>query len=212
MSDHALNPSFPCREDDLGHFPVVCVTNRHLVTGDFLTQLGNVMHLHPAAVILREKDLDEAAYEKLAQDVLTLGRIHDVPVILHTFTNVAVKLGARAIHLPLPLLRQLTPDEYDAFDVIGTSCHSLADAQEAVKLGADYITAGHIFATKCKDGLPPRGLPFLREMTKNCPLPVYAIGGISAVNLPAVRRMGAAGACVMSGMMRKETYQEYFSK
>ncbi|MBQ7084282.1 MAG: thiamine phosphate synthase, partial [Anaerotignum sp.] len=36
----------------------------------------------------------------------------------------------------------------------------------------------------------------------------YAIGGISSENINAVRKVGAAGACVMSGLMRCENVKE----
>lgn len=49
------------------------------------------------------------------------------------------------------------------FKTIGTSAHSVEEAIEAQKLGATYISAGHIFATDCKKDLPPRGLEFLKN-------------------------------------------------
>ena len=36
---------------------LIAVTNRHLCAGDYLTQLEKVCAAHPAALILREKDL-----------------------------------------------------------------------------------------------------------------------------------------------------------
>ena len=62
-------------------------------------------------------------------------------------------------------------------------------------------TAGHVFATDCKRGVPGRGLDFLKATAASVCIPVYAIGGISARNVAAVRGAGAAGACVMSGLM-----------
>ena len=81
------------------------------------------------------------------------------------------------------------------------------------------MTAGHIFATDCKKGLPPRGLDFLKNVCDAVEIPVYAIGGIniassddstaynampdiSVPRLAEVMECGAAGGCIMSGMMR----------
>ena len=80
--------------------------------------------------------------------------------------------------------------------------------KEAQDLGCTYITAGHIFLTDCKKGLPGRGLPFLEEICKTVRIPVYAIGGISSQNIESVRKTGAAGACIMSGFMRCKTVEE----
>ena len=61
-----------------------------------------------------------------------------MPCILHSFPETAEALGERAIHLPLPLLRALPPERRGAFQVLGTSCHSVEDAREAEKLGCTY--------------------------------------------------------------------------
>ena len=42
------------------------------------------------------------------------------------------------------------------------------------------MTAGHVYVTDCKKGLPPRGLEFLKEVCTKVTIPVYAIGGIHA--------------------------------
>ena len=82
--------------------------------------------------------------------------------------------------------------------------HSVEDARRAGQLGASYLIAGHIFATGCKPGIPPRGLAFLQEVCRAASVPVYAIGGISldSEQMQSVLSCGAAGVCIMSGMMR----------
>ena len=190
---------------------ILCVTNRRLCSEDFLTQLGKIAEARPAGIILREKDLPEEEYMELAGKVMKLCTRAGVPCILHSFPSAARQLHAEAIHLPLD--RFLTMDEADkaAFRVIGVSCHSQEDAVTAEKRGATYITAGHIFDTDCKKGMPGRGLSFLKEICKAVAIPVYAIGGISPENIDAVRAAGAAGACVMSGLMRCEDPESYLT-
>ena len=86
----------------------------------------------------------------------------------------------------------------------------MEEAWEAVALGATYLTAGHVFATTCKAGLPGRGVEFLAQVCAAVPCPVYAIGGISPELFPAVLQAGAAGACVMSGPMTCPDVRAYF--
>ena len=92
----------------------------------------------------------------------------------------------------------------DNFDIVGTSVHSVEDALEAQRLGADYVTAGHIYETDCKKGLPPRGLEFLKNVCDSVDIPVYGIGGIkiNEEQIEEVKKCGASGGCIMSGMMR----------
>lgn len=180
---------------------ILCVTNRRLCREDFLARIEKIAASHPTGMILREKDLTEKEYEALAVEVLGICRKYHTACILHSFAATAEKLGCRALHLPLPLLRSLSMKEKEHFTVLGASCHSVADAMEAETLGCTYITAGHIFDTDCKKGLPGRGLGFLQEICSSVSLPVYAIGGINAENLAQVKAAGAKGACIMSTAM-----------
>lgn len=187
---------------------LICITNRKLCSNNFLDQIEMIASAHPKAIVLREKDLSEKEYEQLARQVMQICQKHGTQCILHSFSNVAIALGAEAVHMPLPLLQKMTPQEKSHFQIIGASCHSLEEAKEAQDLGCTYITAGHIFLTDCKKGLPGRGLPFLEEICKTVRIPVYAIGGISSQNMESVRKTGAAGACIMSGFMRCKTVEE----
>ena len=187
---------------------LICITNRKLCSNNFLDQIEMIASAHPKAIVLREKDLSEKEYEQLARQVMQICQKHGTQCILHSFSNVAITLGAVAVHMPLPLLQKMTPQEKSHFQILGASCHSLEEAKEAQDLGCTYITAGHIFLTDCKKGLPGRGLSFLEEICKAVRIPVYAIGGISSQNIESVRKTGAAGACIMSGFMRCKTVEE----
>ena len=187
---------------------LICITNRKLCSNNFSDQIEMIASAHPKAIVLRGKDLSEKEYEQLARQVMQICQKHGTQCILHSFSNVAIALGAEAVHMPLPLLQKMTPQEKSHFQIIGASCHSLEEAKEAQDLGCTYITAGHIFLTDCKKGLPGRGLPFLEEICKAVRIPVYAIGGISSQNIESVRKTGAAGACIMSGFMRCKTVEE----
>lgn len=246
-------PNEPCSDKYINNTTVIdarrliAVTNRHLCSRPFQEQVKRVCSLHPKALILREKDLPEGDYLLLADQVLTICKEYEVPCILHSFVSAARTLHAPYLHLPLPLLRELAADTaaharkprttdrclplpqnsriLADFREIGTSVHSVEDAIEAEHLGATYLTAGHIYATDCKKGLPPRGLAFLHDVCSHVSIPVYAIGGIHLKTAPGaadsphptdalstenmvcprlseVLAQGAAGACVMSDLMR----------
>ena len=184
----------------------IAITNRTLVQGDFLEQMQKVIQLHPYAVIVREKDLSDAAYEALAEKILHLCEEEGVRCFLHSRISVARSLGCRRIHLSIPALEAMSEEERSGllrdFEEISVSCHSLEDVNFAVKNGATQIILGTIFETECKKGLKGKGPGFVESICKACPLPVYAIGGISLERLPQVMKAGAAGGCMMSGFMK----------
>ena len=183
---------------------IFCVTNRKLCREDFLVRIERIAACHPAGIILREKDMNMEDYKELAATVMGICEQHRVKCILHSFTDVAISLHADAIHLPLHLLRETTEKQKTQFTDLGASCHSVEDALEAQALGCTYITAGHVFETDCKKGLPGRGLEFLRSVCAAVDIPVYGIGGIDADNIALVRNAGANGACLMSSLMVTE--------
>jgi thiamine-phosphate pyrophosphorylase len=80
------------------------------------------------------------------------------------------------------------------------------ESVQAAQWGAHGLIAGHIFATDCKKGVPPRGLDFLQQVCNAVTLPVYAIGGISVKTYPLVQQSNAAGVCVMSQAMEQENF------
>lgn len=188
---------------------IICVTNSRLCEGDLLSRIEAVAACRPKGIILREKTLSGREYALLAKRALEICGRYDAACILHGFVKEAIELGADKIHLPMEQLRGLKEDKR-RFNVIGASVHSAEEAREAQKLGAAYLTAGHIFDTDCKKGLPGRGLGFLAEVCGSVDIPVYAIGGIAADNIKEVRGAGAAGACVMSGLMTCDDVQAYF--
>lgn len=185
------------------NIPCICVTNRTLCRDDFLTRIDHIAKKGVAdAILLREKDLTEREYLELAEKVLSICKAHNRRCILHTYYKAAKELGCKEIHLPLPLLQKMREEGAKQwFTTVGTSVHSLKQANLAMHLQADYMTAGHIFETDCKKGLPGRGLSFLSKVVCKSEVPVYGIGGISADNAGQIMETGAAGVCIMSGFM-----------
>lgn len=188
---------------------VIAVTNRKLSQRPFLEQIKRVCQLRPEAVILREKDLSETEYAKLAEEVYNITTSYDVRLIIHTYINVARERGINTVHMSLHNMREYRKEFIDNVNKTnniktGCSIHSVEEAVEARNMGASYITAGHVYATDCKKGLAPRGLDFLKNVCDSVDIPVYAIGGINIDDgrRKEVKKYGAAGSCIMSGMMK----------
>ena len=184
-------------------FKIIAVSNRKLCDRPFFEQIERVCKIDPEAVILREKDLTEEEYGRLAKEVIDICSRYQVSCILHNFWETAIELGCTSVHLPLPVLQKLPDEEKNKFIKIGISIHSVEEAKEAERLGASYLTAGHIYATDCKKGLPPRGLEFLKAVCREVSIPVYGIGGIKfdEEQWNDMEKYGAVGGCIMSGMM-----------
>ncbi len=172
---------------------IICVTHRRLCPDDFLTRMQRILAAQPHAVILREKDLCEADYLALARELLPLCKAQNVPLLLNGHPQLSISLGCGA-HLPFVRRTELVQG--------GISVHTPAEAQTLRQSNASYLIAGHIWATDCKAGLAGRGTAFLQAVVQSAgTIPVYAIGGVTPARMPDVRKAGACGACVMSGLM-----------
>ena len=192
-------------------YKTICITNRQLFNkyhfnhsdDDYLELIRRIVSARlVSALILREKDLSEEDYLRLAEKVIPICESHGIQCILHNCVTAAVKLRHKAIHLPMPVLQSLTAEQRQFFTILGASCHSIEEAREAASLGCTYITASHIFPTECKADLAPRGLDFLSEMCQAVNIPVYALGGIHPQNAAAAIDAGVAGVCMMSEFMK----------
>ncbi|MGN0399291.1 MAG: thiamine phosphate synthase [Blautia sp.] len=185
---------------------ILAVTNRHLCEGGeekFLRQIERICSHHPRALLLREKDLTEELYEVLLEKVQKICENFSVICIPHTYWKVAYEKKFNQIHVSMSVL-EANPQIVELFGIVGVSVHSSEEAIHAEEIGASYITAGHVFTTQCKPGLPARGTKFLKEVCEAVEIPVYAIGGMKG-NETCVKEMqecGAAGICVMSECMR----------
>ncbi|MFC2750199.1 MAG: thiamine phosphate synthase [Campylobacter sp.] len=215
---------------DFGKFELVWVTNRRL-SEDFFADVRRVAQSGKAdKILLRESDLPECEYENLARETLDIIAECDsgMQLILHTYANIASRIGAGELHLPFAKfmasggesainLRDLVKFDGASSDKergggicgsnltqklkIGVSVHSLQQALSAQELGADYVVAGHIFDTPSHALERGRGLWFLREICESLCIKTYAIGGINFENLSKVKDAGAAGAYMMRGFL-----------
>ena len=187
-------------------FKKIAVTDAACCPRPLLQQLERLSccQIPPDAVMLRAKNLSAAEYEVLARQALRI--FHNTPteIFLHGHWQLAQQLGVTRLHLPLKNLLALPPSYRSFFSDISVSVHSLEEARQAAECGATQLVAGHIYATSCKPGLPPRGLSFLRQICRSSPVPVYAIGGVglNAAQWQDLRECGAAGACIMSAYMQ----------
>jgi thiamine-phosphate pyrophosphorylase len=192
-------------------FELIAVSNRRLCpggSGNFIHQIDKIAASGIDAIILREKDLPPNEYEALAQDVSALCAGRRVRFIAHTFINAAFNTGSQYLQFPWDGFRSLfsDPAAVSSFKKqglgFGVSVHSAGEARTAQEQGASWVIAGHVFATDCKQGLDPRGPEFLAGTCRAVRIPVYAIGGVSEHTIAAAAKSGAAGACLMSGLMQ----------
>jgi len=86
--------------------------------------------------------------------------------------------------------------------LIGVSTHSLKEAEESEQAGADFLVFGPVYFTSSKAPYgEPQGLGPLKKVMEKISIPVYAIGGIKADNIGAVKVTGVRGVSIISAII-----------
>ncbi|MBI5331663.1 MAG: Nudix family hydrolase [Betaproteobacteria bacterium] len=166
----------------------------------WLTQLERRLAGGLRLVQLREKALPAHELETLAQTVAQRCRAHGATLLINDDAALAARLGA-GVHLPSARL-MATASRPD-LEWVGASCHNAEELAHAAALGIDFVVLGTVAPTASHPDARPLGWDRFAALLRDCPLPVYALGGLSAADLPRARALGAHGIALKSGAWRE---------
>lgn len=150
----------------------------------------------------REKERTRREIYHEATKLRALTAEYGATLVVNDHADIALAVDADGVHLgqddlPLKEARRILGNR-----IIGISTHSLTQAVEAEKGGADYIGFGPVFLTTTKEAGEPKGLEMVSLIRRAVEIPVVAIGGISAENLSRVLKAGADAVAVASAVLR----------
>jgi thiamine-phosphate pyrophosphorylase len=167
-----------------------------------VARAARLLQARPSMLQIRAKHAGAAELASVARAVHPLARAAEIPLCVNDRLDVALAVGANAVHLgqtdlPLGEARAIARGRL----AIGVSTHDLEQARAAVAGGADYIGVGPVFATTSKlNPDPVVGLDGLRLIAAMSPVPVVAIGGITLDRARLVADAGAAAAAVIAAI------------
>ncbi|HHW45129.1 MAG TPA: thiamine phosphate synthase [Desulfotomaculum sp.] len=181
----------------------------YVITGDKFGHGRPIVEVAVAAIDggatvlqLREKDFTSRQLVDVGHQLRHLTRQRGVTFIVNDRVDIALAVDADGVHLgqddlPVGMARRiLGPGK-----IIGISTHSLEQALEAQRQGADYIGVGPVYETHTKDDvLPPVGVDLVRQVSARVSIPKVAIGGIKAHNVAEVMKAGADGVAVVTAV------------
>lgn len=150
---------------------------------------------------IREKNLAYPEFVKLATEVKAVTDAYHVPYVVDDDVELAKEIDADGVHIgqsDLALVearRVLGPDK-----IIGVSAHTVAEAVEAEKNGADYLGVGSMFTTSTKLDAEAVSFATLKEICQAVSIPVVAIGGIQKDNMLQLKGTEVDGVAVVSAI------------
>lgn len=159
---------------------------------------------------LRDKFLPTNELIEEAVKISAYCKKHNVLFLVNDRVDIAMISDADGVHLgkediPVREARKLLGRK----KIIGGTAHSLKEAKQREKEGADYIGYGHIYATGSKfKPEKPKGTAELAKIVKKIKTPVLAIGGIGLDNIPEVMRTGVHGVAVIGSVVKNKNPQK----
>ena len=156
-------------------------------------------------VQLREKELDDEAFLNEAMEISALCRKYGVPFFINDNVEIAIKCRADGIHVGQEDMEASKVRERVGNDMmIGVSVHSVEEALEAVKNGADCLGVGAMFSTSTKTDVNVMPKETLRDICHAVDIPVVAIGGIGKSNISQLAGTGVDGVALVSAIFASD--------
>ena len=154
---------------------------------------------------LREKELDDTALLAEAREICALCKAYHVPFILNDNVPLAKLCDADGVHvgqedMAAAKVREKVGDNM----MIGVSVHSVEEAKQAVKDGADCLGVGAMFSTSTKTDVDVLPKETLKAICDAVDIPVVAIGGLNKSNILELSGTGVDGVALVSAIFSAE--------
>ena len=158
---------------------------------------------------LRMKEAPLDVVEQTARQLIPLCKEHEA--VLNHYPQLAADLDIDGVHLgkldmPVSEARLLIGEKY----IIGGTANTFEEIQALVRQDADYVGLGPFRYTETKKNLSPiLGLEGYARIMQQCrehdlKIPVVAIGGITADDIPALMETGVSGIALSGTILQAE--------
>lgn len=160
----------------------------------FFQQLKQSLDNGLKLIQIREKQLSPAALEVFAQRVVKLADPYCARVLVNEDVSLAHSIGASGVHFGSQQLLSL--EEKPQKLLCAASCHNALELQKAAQLGFDFVVLSPVKPTLSHADTAPLGWQNFGQLTKDYPLPVYALGGMQSQDLVEAWQHGAHGVAM----------------
>ncbi|AXK38308.1 Nudix family hydrolase [Crenobacter cavernae] len=178
---------------------VLAITCAHEIGEEVI--LARLAEAPPAAVLVREPGYQMEELARFVREVSARVRPAGGKVFANADPAWLEGLPIDGVHLSEA--RLMAMDARPDFEWVGASVHGREAKEKAEALGADYLLLGHVKPTPTHPDSAPLGWDgFECRLAEGCPLPVYALGGLSSADLADAYAHGAQGVALMRGAWR----------
>jgi thiamine-phosphate pyrophosphorylase len=190
------------------------ITNRYLCSEQrYLEVLKEASYSGVDKIVLREKDLEDYDLKNLYFKIKNIIN-PNTKIIINNNLKVYKQVDADGIHLSFKNFIKIYEQIKFSKKIIGVSTHSIKEIIEVKKREASYIFFSHVYETKCKENLKPKGIDVLKNINhilKNEELKLIALGGILPSNSIETLKY-CDDIAVMSTIMTSSNVEETIKK
>lgn len=134
-------------------------------------------------------------------------------LIVNNRIDLAILCGADGVHLgqddvPIAEARKICSKCDKPDFIIGISTHSMEQALQAEKNGADYVGIGPLFATPTKPTYQPIGAELAAAVQQTLKIPAFAIGNINFENIDFLLQLGINKIAVVREIFHAKDVEE----
>ena len=163
---------------------------------DFAEQLAECLSAGVSLTQFRSKKAGLNALMPVLAALLESCQQAGARLLVNGAPDQATALGAAGVHLNSDRLMQTPARPLPRPLLVAASCHNRRELEQAVKIDADFCVLGPV--RRGHGDAAPLGWDRFAALTRQTPIPVYALGGMKLDDLPAARRNGAQGIALIS--------------
>ena len=165
--------------------------------GAFWPKLAAALARGTRLVQLREKSLQGEEWRAFVRQASKICHEHQATIIVNGDIELALELGLDGVQLSAAQLEKI--DKRPPLPWVGASCHDDAELQRAIAVGCDYALLSPVLPTATHPDAAALGWQRFAELAGRCPIPLFALGGMTPDMMHMAWQHGAHGIALLRG-------------
>ncbi len=164
---------------------------------DLMSRLKYLLAQNIKLIQARLKNLTASQAHHFLLMAYPLCRENGAYLLLNSGGENAFEMPSDGVHLTSRDLLALSKRP-ENLQWLSASCHNLAELKQAEKIGVDFVVLSPVFKTQTHPDVEPLGWELFSKWVTECNIPVYALGGLTKMDLQTANHFGGQGIAGIS--------------
>lgn len=178
------------------------ITPEHISEADeYVKTIDQAQQLGAKGVMFRAHHLDDQQFKSTASDIRMHCEANELAFVINRGCELANHSQVSGLHLTSSELKRLSHRDEFSGRWLSASCHSSEEIEMAVLKGLDFVTLSPVYTTTSHPEAETLGWEAFKDIVDQCPIPVYALGGVSSSDIKRAKDCGAQGVAAISAWL-----------